>query len=219
MGDPKFRRRQYDTPTHPWQRIRIQEEEVSLRRYGLRNKRELWKAQTQMRKFRGHARNLLARLRYGDKQAERETKELLGRLARLGILSDASSLDDVLGLEVNAPLSRRFQTIIYLKGLAYTPNHARQLIVHGHASVGGRKVTIPGYYVPRSEEETVSYHDQSPLVNDLHPARPNPEETQERIDRRDQEAARKLEALLSERPGRRGRRSGPPPRRRPPPAT
>ncbi len=46
MGDPKFLRRTYDTPKHPWEATRMDEERVLLDKYGLKNKRELWKAQS-----------------------------------------------------------------------------------------------------------------------------------------------------------------------------
>ena len=56
MGDPKFLRRTYDTPKHPWEAARMEEERKLLVRYGLKNKRELWKAQSILRGFRGQAR-------------------------------------------------------------------------------------------------------------------------------------------------------------------
>ena len=218
MGDPKFSRRQYDKPSHPWKLMRILEEKVIVRRYGLKNKKELWKAQSRVRRFRGHSRELLARLRYGDKQAEREREELVGRLARLGILPEGATLDDVLGLEVDAILSRRLQTVAYLKGLAYTPKQARKMIVHGHINVSDRKVTIPGYSVTRAEEAEVGYNKFSAMANDLHPARPDPEEIQARIEKREQDASRELETLKREgssprRRRRRGPGGRPPPRR------
>ena len=73
MGDPKFLRRRYDTPKHPWEATRMEEERKLLDRYGLKNKRELWKAQSTLRGFRRQARELQARLRAGEDQARRET--------------------------------------------------------------------------------------------------------------------------------------------------
>lgn len=176
MGDPKFSRKTYVTPSHPWEGERIKEENELIRKYGLKNKRELWKAHSILKNFRVKARELIARERSGEKQAEIETKQLLDRLVRLGMLPPNSTLDDVLALNVEAVLSRRLQTLTYLKGLAHTPKQARQLVVHGHTSIRGRKVTIPGYLVKKDEEDFISYHESSPLSNELHPARPKPEE-------------------------------------------
>ncbi len=177
MGDPKFSRRKYETPAHPWEGERIKAENELLMKYGLKNKRELWRAQSLVRALREQSRELQARLRTGDPQAEMETKELLARCSRLAFLPpEGSTLNDVLILGTEEVLQRRFQTILYRKGLAYTPKQARQLIVHGHASIAGRKVTIPGYLVKRNEEDKIEYHVSSPVANELHPMRPKPDE-------------------------------------------
>jgi len=41
MGDPKQTRKKYATPSHPWNRERIEEERVIKRDYGLKNKKEI----------------------------------------------------------------------------------------------------------------------------------------------------------------------------------
>jgi small subunit ribosomal protein S4 len=162
----------FERPSHPWEAERIKTENDLLAKYGLKNKKELWRTQYALRRFRQRARELQARVRTGDKQAEKEREQLLRRLGRLGLLPvDGTTLDDVLGLDVEALLSRRLQTVTFLKGLAFTPRQARQFIVHGHVSVGGRRVTIPGYLVSRTEEGAVLYDERSPIANDLHPVR------------------------------------------------
>lgn len=195
MGDPKFSRRKYETPAHPWEGERIKAENELLMKYGLKNKRELWRAQSLVRGLREQSRELQARLRTGDPQAEVEMKELLGKCSRLALLPpEGSTLNDVLTLGTEDVLQRRFQTILYRKGLAYTPKQARQFIVHGHASIGGRKVTIPGYLVKRAEEDRIEYHISSPVANELHPMRPKPED----IRAKEEEERAQLEAKAKE---------------------
>lgn len=173
MGDPKFSRAKFERPSHPWEGERIKAENELLKKYGLKNKKELWRSQFVLRRFRQRARQLQALVRTGDKQAEKERDELLRRLGRLGLLPlEGTTLDDVLALDVEAVLSRRLQTLTFLKGLAFTPRQARQFIVHGHVSVVGRRVTVPGYIVTRTEENAIVYDERSPIANDLHPARP-----------------------------------------------
>lgn len=181
MGDPKLSRRKYDTPSHPWQGSRIKEENELLKKYGLKNKRELWKAQSLLRNYRRQGRNLLARLRFGDVQAEKEMKGLINKLANLGFLPEDATLDDILGLDLERILERRLQTLVYMKGLAYSPKQARQLIVHGHTIVNQRKVTVPGYLVKKNEEAGITYNPYSPLASDLHPSRPTPEHVERAI--------------------------------------
>ncbi|HYB78469.1 MAG TPA: 30S ribosomal protein S4 [Thermoplasmata archaeon] len=172
MGDPKFSRRTYDTPKHPWEAARMDEERKLLQKYGLKNKRELWKAQSILRGFRGQARDLQARLRLGEPQARRETDQLIGRLTRLGLLPVGSpTIDDVLALTTEDLLQRRFEWIVFQRGLAPTANGARQWITHGHFSIGDHRVTRPGYLVPSAEEPIIAYSPTSPLANEDHALR------------------------------------------------
>ena len=173
MGDPKFARKKYETPSHPWDKDRIEAENALIKKYGLKNKREIWRAQTMLRKFRAQARSLLGKVTSSDPQVKRETEQLLGRLHRLGILPENATLDDVLALDVESILKRRLQTIVYLKGLVSTPFQARQFIVHGHICIDNRRVTAPGYMVLKKEENMIEYHPSSPLTDSTHPARPS----------------------------------------------
>ena len=174
MGNPKFPRRKYDTPSHPWQGDRIKLENDIINKFGLKNKREVWKSQSVIRNFRQQARSLNARLRMGDVQAEKEKELLLAKLTNIGILSENSNLNEILALEVDSVLNRRLQTQVYLRGLANTVKQARQFIVHGHISINGRKVTIPGYILKHKEESMIEYNQYSSLTNELHPMRPKP---------------------------------------------
>jgi len=172
MGKPKFSRKKYETPSHPWQEDRIKEENELVKKYGLKNKREIWKAQTRLKKYRSQARELLAKIDTGESQSKKESDQLLMHLNRLNILPLKSTLDDVLALDTESILSRRLQTLTYLKGLASTPTQARQLISHGHISIGEKRTTVPGYIVTKDEEGEISYMPDSPLNDTMHPARP-----------------------------------------------
>ena len=199
MGDPKFSRRKYDTPAHPWEGERIKEENELLMKYGLKNKRELWRAKSYVRTLRGQSRKLQARIRTDDPQAKIETDQLLAKCARLALLpEEGATLNDVLVLSTENVLSRRLQTIIYRKGFAYTPKQARQLIVHGHTAIGNRKVTIPGYLVKRSEEELIQYHGSSPIANELHPMRPKADEIKAKMAAEEAKQAEKTEKPVEE---------------------
>ena len=172
MGHPRRPRKKYETPSHPWQEDRIKHENELMKKYGLVNKREIWKAEARLKKYRNLARSLLAKVGSEDEQYRREVDQLLTHLARMNILKTGASLDDVLALNEEHILSRRLQTIVYLKGLASTPEQARQFIVHGHIVVGDSKVTVPSYMVRGDEESEINYAPDSPLVDVSHPARP-----------------------------------------------
>jgi small subunit ribosomal protein S4 len=170
MGYPGKNHKSYQTPKRPWEKARIEAETRLVIEYGLRNKREVWKAQAYLRKYRKGARSLLA---LGSSTADvelYETKkaELISSLQRGGLLGPDADIDAVLSLKVQAQLERRLQTLVYRKGLARSAKQARQLITHGHVAINGRRVSIPGYIVNRNEETQVTYFGRSPFVSDSH---------------------------------------------------
>jgi len=182
MGDPKFSRKKFEKPSHPWQEERIKEENDYIRHYALKNKKEFWKARSVLKNIRAQARNLQARLRYGEKQAREEMDNLLEKLRDKGYLKGQDhTLNDVLNLSVENILNRRLQTLVYHKGLAHSPKQARQFIIHGHISINGRRVTVPSYIVSKEEEPTIDYYSNSPISDELHPERPEEEITPTRI--------------------------------------
>ena len=163
MGDPKKARKKYSRPRSPWRADQLAQELYLLGNFGLRNKRELWKAETQLSSMRKQARTLLAAT---EQVRLREEKKLLDSLRRKGLVTETATLDDILSLTVEDVLGRRLQTMVFKKGMALSPQHARQLIVHGHVVVGDRKITIPGYGVGRAEEGGIK------LVGIREPAEP-----------------------------------------------
>ena len=168
MGDPKKQRKKYETPRFRWRKDTLQEELKLLGQYGLRNKHELRRHKTMLSKTRGIARSLIG------KTPEERTKmenELLTRLKKLGVLDETAVLDNVLDLSIEDLLERRLQTIVFRKGLTRTIFQSRQLITHGHVSIGNRRVTVPGYIVSKEEENQVAYSPQSTLANETHPLR------------------------------------------------
>jgi len=170
MGDPKFPSKHYNTPSHPWQKIRIEQESNLVNQYGLKNKKEIWRADTKVREMRRQARKLTANS--SETQAQKEKVLLLAKLNRLGMLEQDSALEDVLRMSPENILDRRLQTQVYLQGLSSTVKQARQLIVHGHISVNGAVTRVPGMTVTRLQEKSLTYSPSSALNSDLHPVRP-----------------------------------------------
>ncbi|MCL4330306.1 MAG: 30S ribosomal protein S4 [Candidatus Thermoplasmatota archaeon] len=171
MGDPKFQRKTYSTPRHPWEKTRIDEERIILSKYGLKNKRELWKAQSLLDSYRTQARFLQAQLRTGNQVSVAQFQMMIRKLNRYKILGENATLDDVLSLSLESILERRFQNLVYRKHLASTQKQARQLITHGHILLNGRRVSIPGLMVEATVEDSISYDPRSVLVDEDHPLR------------------------------------------------
>lgn len=170
MGYPGKNHKSYQTPKRPFEKTRIEAETRLVIEYGLRNKREVWKAQSMLRKYRTAARHLLALGSNPAHKAQYDSKkeELISHLQRAGLLGPDAGIDEVLSLKVQAQFERRLQTIVYRKGLARSPKQARQLITHGHIAINGRRTSIPSYRVTRVEEAQVTYYGKSPFVSDSH---------------------------------------------------
>lgn len=152
MGDPKKQRRSYSKPRQLWQMERIEREKKLVKKYGLKNGKELWKVESLLRTFRRRARKLLT---LKTEQAEIEKKQLLDRLSTLNISKKSAGIDDVLVMKIEDILERRLQTMVQKTGLANTPKQARQFIVHGLITIGGNRVTSPSYLVKRDEEKDI----------------------------------------------------------------
>ena len=169
MGDPKYPRRVWRKPKRPLNYELKMEELKTLGTFGLRTKRELWKAHTELSRVRHQARSLLAL-----RQEVRAEKEpiLMKSLVRIGLVSGDATLDDVLNLNVNDLLSRRLQTIVTKKLGFTTPYQARQAVIHGHIMIGERKVDIPSYTVPIEEEGSIHFAPESKIPEMLENTKP-----------------------------------------------
>ena len=160
MGDPKYPRKVWRKPKRPLNYDLKMDELQTLGTFGLRTKRELWKAHTELSRVRQQARSLLALTQ--EARAEKEPI-LLKSLARIGLVSENASLDDILNLKPTDLLARRLQTIVSKKLGFKTPYQARQAVIHGHIMVGDRKVDIPSYTVTVAEEDSVKFSPESKI--------------------------------------------------------
>ncbi len=149
MGQPKRLRKTYSRPKKPWDAARIGDESKVIERFGLKNKREIYRAQEQIRTFRQSARKLLSMT---PEEAAKRKAELMNKLSKLGLLESTATLDDVLGLKEVDIMNRRLQTLVQHKGYARTAKQARQLIVHGKVLIDGKRNTSPSTLVSKEAE-------------------------------------------------------------------
>lgn len=65
-------------------------------------------------------------------------------------------------------LERRFDNVIYRLGFAKSRPQARQLVLHGHFTINGRKVNIPSYLVNPGDEIAVKDRSKSkPIFQEI----------------------------------------------------
>ena len=169
MGDPKFSRSKTQTPTHPWRQARIDEEHALKEKYGLKKTggmREIWRERTSLRRYRNQAMKLIGRVDTSEGHFAKEKEQLISSLTRKGLLPEGASVGDVLQIDIDQMLSRRLQSVVYRRGLAPTMRSSRQLIMHGHISIGEQKMTVPGYHILKEEEELLQYNSNSPFMDE-----------------------------------------------------
>lgn len=166
MGEPRKFRKKYESPFKPWDRRLLEEELRLVGKYGLKNKRELRRFATELRRIRDVARKSFG---LPEEEQKKVISQLVSRLYRMGILDKDATVDDILKLTVEDLLKRRLQTLVYEKGLAKTIYQARQLVVHGHIVIGDRIVDKPNKIVMRDEEDKIAINPRSTLSNPDHP--------------------------------------------------
>ncbi|MCX6647911.1 MAG: 30S ribosomal protein S4 [Candidatus Bathyarchaeota archaeon] len=168
MGDPKKQHKTYTTPRVPYDTEMFMEELKLLGAYGLRNKHELWRVRTELSTLRRRARGLLAQTAT---EREKQEKEMIGKLHKMGLVQETGTLDDILTLSIEDLMERRLQTFIFRKGMTKSLWQARQFITHGHVSIKGNEVKVPSYHVLIDDEKTIEFTNVSPFNNKDHPLR------------------------------------------------
>jgi len=142
----KRKHKLYTKPKKSYDSARIAAENKLVSKYGLKNKREIWKAEAKVEYFRNRAKDLIT----ADVKVQ---KEFFDKLNLIGL--KISSIADVLALTKEDILKRRLSTVVAGKGLADTSKQARQMITHKRIIVAGSAVDSPGYLVKTVEEKEI----------------------------------------------------------------
>ena len=143
----KRKHKTYSKPKRPFDKARIDEEAIIKKEFGLKNKKEIWKAEAKIKLIREKAKRLIS-------ASEEEQQALFDRLAKIGLR--VGSIADILSLEKEDYLKRRLQTIVVSKKFTTTSKSARQLITHKKVLVDGKVVNAPSYIVPVELEDKIS---------------------------------------------------------------
>ena len=74
---------------------------------------------------------------------------------------EADRVDGVTGENLLILLERRFDNAVYRMGMAESRKEARQLVLHGHFRVNGKKATIPSMLLKKGDVITVREESRS----------------------------------------------------------
>src|SRR3972149_3989776 len=141
------KKNKYSRPKKAFEITRIKEENALLKKYALKNKLEVWKSIAKIDYFRRRAKALA-------KSSSEEQQVLFNKLKALGL--DVNAIADVLALKIEDLLERRLPTVVFKKGLAKTPQEARQMVVHKRILIGNKVINVPSYIVLIAEENSLS---------------------------------------------------------------
>ncbi|MBM7853853.1 small subunit ribosomal protein S4 [Desulfohalotomaculum tongense] len=103
-------------------------------------------------------------------RAKQRARRLYGVLEKQfrNYFKEAARQPGVTGTNLLRLLERRLDNVIYRLGLGASRNEARQLVLHGHFEVNGRRVNIPSYLVKVGDEITVKDKSKnSPRIKEL----------------------------------------------------
>jgi len=142
----KQKHKTYSKPKRPFDKARIEEESQIKKEFGLKNKKEIWKADARINSIREKAKKLV-------NANEEERKALFNSLEKIGL--KVKSIADVLSLDKKDYLNRRLQTIVFKKKLVPTIKTARQLIVHKKILINKKVTNSPSYVVPLELENKI----------------------------------------------------------------
>ena len=151
----KRKHKTYSKPKRPFDKVRIEEEAEIKKEFGLKNKREIWKADARIKSIREQAKKLIS-------ADEKEQKDLFLRLKKIGL--EVNSIADVLSLNKEDYLKRRLQTVVVNKKIATTTKGARQLITHKRILVDGKFLDSPSYIVHVELEKKFSLKEKKKTV-------------------------------------------------------
>ncbi len=143
---PRRKHKKYNRPKKLYDLALIKEENGLIKKYGLKNRKEVWRASYAIKRIRSIAKDLIT-------QNEQIKEKSIKRLQEKGF--NVSNLAEVLGLNKEDWLKRRLQSIVIQKGLAKTHKQARQMIVHKHIKINGHKIDSPSHFTTVEEEATI----------------------------------------------------------------
>jgi len=146
--------KKFNRPKHLFDSERIKEENAIVTKYGLKNKKEIWKAKAKLDSIRKQAKRII-------NDDEEKQKIFISKLNKLGYKVETPT--DVLALTEEDVLNRRLQTIVFSKGIATKPKQARQFITHKHILVNGEIVNIPSYHVNVEDEKDIKLKEKKKI--------------------------------------------------------
>lgn len=144
---PIRKHKRFSRPRKMYDLALIKEERGLIKKYGLKSRREVWKAADAIKKIRNNAKKRIT--------ADEKIKEqFVERQRKKGF--EVNNIADVLALNKEDYLKRRLESIVVKKKFAKTHKQARQFIAHRHVKIAGSVINIPGHLTNLEDENSLS---------------------------------------------------------------
>ena len=140
--------KKYERPLRLFEKDRIEDENKFKEKYGLKNKKEIWKMKFAVKKIRNQAKGLIM-------SRPEEQDAFISRIVKKGLIKSGAKIDDILGMTIDKYVERRLQTLVLRKGFSTTAKGARQMITHRKIMIGDRIVNVPSYMINLEEEKII----------------------------------------------------------------
>lgn len=151
---PKRQTKKYNRPRKMFDINLIKEENDLIKKYGLKSRREVWRADFAIETIRNIAKRLIT-------APEKDKEVFLEKQRKKGF--SVNNIAEVLSLNKEDYLKRRLQSIVVSKKLATTHKHARQLIVHKHITLNGNRIGSPSHLTTVTEENSLQLNLELPI--------------------------------------------------------
>lgn len=155
---PKRKHKKYSRPKKLYDIQLLKEENGLIKKYGLKNRREIWKANYAIEKLRNIAKKLIT-------AEESKREEFVNHQKEKGF--PVENLADILGLNKEDYLKRRLQSVLFSRGLCTTYKQARQLITHKHVLLNSKAINSPAHLTTLEEEKTLQVNIALPLKKEI----------------------------------------------------
>jgi small subunit ribosomal protein S4 len=137
----------YNRPKKMFDKKIMAEEQALVAKYGLKNRREVWKAGFAIGKIRDIAKKLIG-------ASDEDKEKFVKQQKEKGF--PVETIADVLALNTEDYLKRRLQSILVNKGLCTKPKQARQFITHKHVSIDNNIINAPSHLTTAEEEQKIN---------------------------------------------------------------
>jgi len=181
--------KKFEWPRKLFDKPRILEENKLVAKYGLKNKREIWKIQSKVKHFRTRAKNLIT-------ADQEEQQKFLYKLSKIGL--KVNNIADVLALDKESLLKRRLPSILVEKKMANTSKQARQMVVHKRVRIKDKVINIPSYLVKIEDEKLINVRKKVKKLKIKEAEQPSSVETSENVEVVDEENSQGSESKSSE---------------------